>query len=238
MFYGGPSLAEAKARGAVGALMDYPVTAPNLLGSDKTVFAEGHANMDGLQDGMDEYAAVLAERAPVLEATDVSAEEAARVNAIQMEAAKPLLPHLFDWDSSGIPGWTGIFVFNTYANDLAVMNKAIRSLEVGNRKACAGYLTGVTMGWGRYVGAEAYELVLRHIAYNPHLLWGFGYIPQLTDVHREYASLMGREDGGMTDAEVLASLTAKRDDVYGYVTAAAQEAGTAYGAAADILMGL
>ena len=35
MFYGGPSLAEAKARGAVGALMDYPVTAPEILKTDE-----------------------------------------------------------------------------------------------------------------------------------------------------------------------------------------------------------
>ena len=35
MFYGGPSLAEAKERGAVGALMDYPLTDPEILKTDE-----------------------------------------------------------------------------------------------------------------------------------------------------------------------------------------------------------
>ena len=35
MFYGGPSLAEAKARGAVGALMDYPLTGKTILKTDE-----------------------------------------------------------------------------------------------------------------------------------------------------------------------------------------------------------
>jgi hypothetical protein len=209
----------------------------NLLQNDRRAFAPGKANMDALAAGMEEYEAVLAEKAPVLAASGVSAAEAARVNAIQMAAAKELLPHLFDWDSSGIPGWTGIFLFDTYANDLAVMNKAIAQLDLRKAGACAATLSGVTtMGWGQYVGDEAYDLVMEHIAYNPHLLWGYGYIPQLTDVHREYMSLTGRyASGGMTQDEVLQSLIAKRDAIYGSVTLAADEVGAAYSEAASIL---
>jgi hypothetical protein len=209
----------------------------NLVSSDKSVFAPGKADMSALQAGMDEYAAVLAEKAGVLAGPAASADEAARVNGIQMAASKALLPHLFDWDSSGIPGWTGIFLFDTYANDLAVMNKAIAQLELRKAGSCAATLSGVTtMGWGQYVGDEAYDLVMEHIAYNPHLLWGYGYIPQLTDVHREYMSLTGRyAAGGMTQDEVLQSLIAKRDAIYGSVTLAAGEVGAAYSEAAAIL---
>jgi len=212
----------------------------NLLQKDHRAFAPGRASMDALAAGMDEYAAVLAEKAPLLAASGASSAETARVNTIQMAATKDLLPHLFDWDSSGIPGWTGIFLFDTYANDLGAMNKAIDSLRVGNTRACAGYLTGVaTMGWGQYVGDEGYDLVLGHIAYNPHLLWGLGYIPQLTDVHDEYMSLMGRStSGAMTQDEVLTSLIAKRDAIYGSVTAASVEAGDAFSASAAVLSGL
>ncbi len=168
-----------------------------------------------------------------------SGPEAARINRIQLEAERELLPHLFDWDSSGIPGWTGIFVFDTYASDLKAMNQAIARLEVGNAKGCAGYLEGVTtMGWGRYVGRDAYDLVLEHIAYNPHLLWGYGFIPELTDVHDEYASLVGRAGGDMSDAEVLQSLRAKRDAIYGSVTAASEEAGAAFSRSAEVLQEL
>jgi hypothetical protein len=212
----------------------------NLLQKDRSAFAPGKASMDVLAAGMAKYDAVLAEKAPVLAASGASSAEAARVNGIQMAAARELLPHLFDWDSSGIPGWTGIFLFDTYANDLAAMNKAIDRLRVGNTSACAGYLAGVsTMGWGQYVGDEGYDLILGHIAFNPHLLWGLGYIPQLTDVHDEYMSLTGRAgSGAMTQDEVLASLVAKRDAIYGSVTAASVEAGDAFSASADVLNGL
>ncbi len=88
----------------------------NLLQADRSAFAAGHADMGALRDGMDAYSAALAAKADVL-AAGASAAETARVNAIQLEAEKELLPHLFDWDSSGIPGWTGLFVFDTYAAD-------------------------------------------------------------------------------------------------------------------------
>jgi hypothetical protein len=170
----------------------------------------------------------------------VTPAESARVNDIQMAAAKVLLPHLFDWDSSGIPGWTGLFVFDTYAHDLKAMNGAIAALKAGRKQKCASFLSNVTtMRWGRHVGDHAYELIMEHIAYNPHLLWGYGFIPQLTDVHREYMSLKGRYgSGGMSTAEIAASLKAKRDAIYGSITTAAQEAGTAYSRAAAILQQL
>jgi len=209
----------------------------NILQKDRRVFASGRADMSALQEGMDAYAAALADKTPVLGATDASTTEAARVNHIQMATEKALLPHLFDWDSSGIPGWTGIFLFDTYANDLAAMNKAIAQLRVGNTAGCAGYLRNVTtMGWGQHVGAEAYDRILEHIAYNPHLLWGKGFIPRLTDVHDEYMSLMGRSGSdAMSQDEVLTSLTAKRDAIYGYVTMASDEAGSAFSEAAAVL---
>jgi hypothetical protein len=52
-------------------------------------------------------------------------------------------------------------------------------------------------------------------------------------------SLMGRStSGGMTQDEVLTSLIAKRDAIYGSVTAASVEAGDAFSASADVLNGL
>jgi hypothetical protein len=78
-----------------------------------------------------------------------------------------------------------------------------------------------------------------HIAYNPHLLWGYGFIPRLTDVHAEYMSLKGRAGAGtMSDAEILASLRTKHDAIYSSVTAAAVKAGTAFSTAAEVLQEL
>jgi hypothetical protein len=135
-----------------------------------------------------------------------------------------------------IPGWTGLFLFDTYANDLFWLNQAIAALKAGDEDACLKALEGVnTMEWGQYVGDSAYDTMMDHIAYTPHLLWGYGYIPQLSDVHDEYMSLAGRTAGGMSRAELLSSLTAKRDAIYGYVTMASEEAGTAYSEAAAVL---
>ena len=211
-----------------------PVASPTWSAADAAVFAAGHSDIAALRTGVKQYRAVLKSKAAVLNAKGPSAAEAARVNGIQMSAAKTLLPHLFDWDSSGIPGWTGLFLFDTYAYDLRAMNGAIAALEAGKKQKCASFLSNVTtMRWGRHVGDAAYTLVMEHIAYNPHLLWGYGFIPQLTDVHREYMSLKGRYTaGGMTTAEIKASLKTKRDAIYGFVTAAAQEAGAAFSQAA------
>ncbi len=208
-----------------------------LRAADPSVYKAGHADITTLRTGIKQYKAALKAKAGVLKKKGVSSAEAARVNTVQMAAAKDLLPHLFDWDSSGIPGWTGLFVFDTYSNDLAAMNKAIAALKAGKKQKCAACLANVTtMGWGRYVGDDAYKLILEHIAYNPHLLWGYGFIPQLTDVHREYMSLKGRyTTGGMTAAEVLASLKTKRDAIYGFVTTSAQEVGAAFTKAAATL---
>jgi Peptidase family M28 len=211
----------------------------NIVQKDHSVFASGNADKSALEAGMARYQAAVADASAALASAGGSPAEIARLNSIQRQAEKALQPHLFNWDSSGIPGWTGIFVFDTYANDLAAMNKAITDLKLGKAAACATDLAGVTtMGWGQDVGAEAYTALLAHMAYNPHLLWARGYVPSLTDVHREYLSLMGRQGGGMTQQEVLTSLSAKRDRIYGYVTSSSDELGHAFDVAADVLAGL
>jgi hypothetical protein len=92
------------------------------------------------------------------------------------------------------------------------------------------------MEWGEYVGDKAYATMLDHIAYTPHQLWGYGYIPRLTDVHQEYMSVMGRYGAsGMTQKQLLDSLTAKRDAIYQSVTLASDEVGGAFAEAAAVL---
>jgi len=212
----------------------------NILQKDRSVFALGMADISALEAGMATYEAALAGTKTVLSLGGASNERIAHLNSVQRQTEKALLPHLFNWDSSGIPGWTGIFVFDTYANDLAAMNKAIVDLKLGKAAACATDLTGVTtMGWGQDVGTAAYGSLLEHMAYNPHLLWARGYVPRLTDVHREYMSLMGRgSDGEMTQAQILSSLIAKRAAIYEAVTAASQDLGSAFTDAASKLQEL
>jgi hypothetical protein len=205
----------------------------DLLAKDRTVLGAGKADISALKAGVATYSAALSAKSKVLGAKGVSTSEAARVNRIQLQCEMALLPHLYNWDTRVIPGWSGMFLFDTYGYDLAALNQAISALQAGDTAGCAAGLAGVTtMAWGREVGDAAYADVMHYIAYNKHLLWAYGYMPQLTDVHREYMSLMGRySSGAMTKAEIMNSLVAKRAAIYQSITAASQDLGSAFTAA-------
>jgi hypothetical protein len=224
--------------------------APYTLSENVEVAEEGIANLDAmdpaalgkadisaLTNGLSVYQDALATAYPKMSAKRLTKAQISRINAILMEQASVLDPHLFDWDCTMIPGWTGLFVFDTYANDLKWMNQALAALKAGDRAGCAKALESVTtMEWGEYVGDKAYATMLDHIAYTPHQLWGYGYIPRLTDVHQEYMSVMGRYGAsGMTQKQLLDSLTAKRDAIYQSVTLASDEVGGAFAEAAAVL---
>ena len=207
----------------------------NLAAMDAS--ALGKADISVLTDGMAAYESAMMTAERKMSMKNLPQAQVEKINAALMKQATVLDPHLFDWDCTMIPGWTGLFLFDTYANDLKWMNQAITALEGGDADGCAKALENVTtMEWGQYVGDKAYDTMLDHIAYTPHLLWGYGYIPRLTDVHGEYMSLMARYDaGGMTKAQVAASLDFKRDAIYASVQAAAEEAGVAFDEAAAVL---
>ncbi len=209
-----------------------------LMSLDPNVLGPGKANIDALTSGMDAYYSAVAHAAPVLATKNPTVSEAQRINHLLMASEVAVLPHLFDWDTSVIPGWTGLFLFDTYANDLNRLNQAIEDLTAGKLDMAKEDLgTVTTMKWGQYVGEEAYAHVLAEIAFPEHPLWADGHLPTLTQVHTEYMSLAGRlGESGMTISEILASLTEKRDAIYGYITSASVEAGTAYSAAATLLM--
>jgi len=209
----------------------------NLLMNDPTALDAGNANIEPLMQGLDAYQAALYEIKPVLESKSLSSAEVGRINKILMRSEVALLPHMFDWDCSVIPGWTGLWLFDTYANDLYWMNKAISDLRAGKVSAAAKDLVGVTtMEWGQYVGEEAYQHVLDEIAFTENPLWADGHLPTITQVHIEFMALSGTWDGDlMSNAMVLDSLVEKRDAIYGYVSSAAMEAGPAFEEAASIL---
>jgi Iap family predicted aminopeptidase len=210
----------------------------DLLSNDPNALGPGKANIEALRSGMDAYYEALTNAAPKLAAKyNPSPSEAARINQLLMASEVALLPHLFDWDAKVVPGWTGLFLFDTYANDLYWMNKAIQDLTRGNiGKAKQDLASVTTMKWGQYVGEEAYAHVLDEIAFPEHALWADGHLPTLTQVHTEYMSLMGRlGSSGMDRSTVLSSLEDKRDAIYGYITSASVEAGTAFANAAAIL---
>ena len=209
----------------------------NLSAMDPTATDAGKADISALEDGVAEYQSALYAASRKMSARNLTTAKIERINGILMAQAVALNPHLFDWDCSMIPGWTGLFLFDTYANDLYWLDKAIGALKGGQTDAGLKALENVTtMEWGQYVGDEARTTMMKHIAYNDHLLWGYGYVPKLTEVHPEYMSLMGRYGSeGMSKAEIIASLTVKRDAIYGFVTLASEEAGTAFSDAAAIL---
>ncbi|HIJ16706.1 MAG TPA: M28 family peptidase, partial [Thermoplasmata archaeon] len=162
------------------------------------------------------------------------------LNRKMMESAVALNPMMFDWDlTAWIPGWTGIFVLNNPANDLYRMNGAISALRAGDGEAALDMLTDVTtMKWGRFVDYQAYLGVMDYIYYVPedHLLWGGGFLPPHSDVHEEYFSIVEKTESGSVDFSAeIASLEQLVLELYGDVSAIADELGLSLLAAADVL---
>ena len=137
---------------------------------DAGATGSGKADIRALEDGVARVrggAGYAASRK--MTAKNLSDAKIEAINAVLMEQAIALNPHLFDWDCTVIPGWTGVFLFDTYANDLKWLNEAIAALQGGTtRPRCLKALEGVTtMEWGQYVGDEGYDTMLDHIAYTP-----------------------------------------------------------------------
>jgi len=211
----------------------------NLLERDPDALDPDRADIAPLLRGLESYRAAIASSASTLERRGLTVAEIERINGVLMASAIALNPHLFDWDTSVIPGWTGLFLFDTYANDLYSMNEAIAALGSGRTADAAKALIGVTtMEWGQYVGEEAYAHVLAKIAFPEHPLWADGHLPRLTLVHSEFMALSGRTGQSAEIAPILAVLIAKRDAIYVSITEAGLEAGSAFEAAADLLEGV
>jgi hypothetical protein len=210
----------------------------NLLEKAPKTTLPGRADIAPLLAGLKRYTSALGSILPMWGGGHLTPSEAERFNETLMASAVALNPHLFDWDTSVIPGWTGLFLFDTYAHDLDRLNLAIEDLREGKRRAAARSLSRVTtMKWGRYVGEEAYGDVLSSIAFPEHPLWADGHLPTLTLVHEEYMALMARTDEPADVAAILDSLIAKREVLYGSIAGAAREAGRAFTAAAAVLEG-
>ncbi len=210
----------------------------NLLARAPNATRPGRADIAPLERGMERYRAALASIRP-LQNDGANRRQTERVNRTMLASAVALNPHLFDWDTSVIPGWTGLFLFDTYAHDLDRLNRAIQDLREGRTHAASRQLARVTtMKWGRYVGEEAYAAVLAPIAFPEHPLWADGHLPRLTLVHEEYMALVGRTAEPADTAEILRSLTDKRGTIYASITKAAREAGSAFTDAAQVLTSL
>jgi len=196
------------------------------------------ADITPLQVGLAKYQAALNHISPIVQSKSLTKAQISAINKAMMASAVALNPHMFDWDCSVIPGWTGLWLFDTYANDLYWLNKAISDLP-SDTSAAAEDLVGVTtMEWGQYVGEDAYQHVLDEIAFTENPLWADGHLPTLTQVHVEYMVLEGTWDGSPMTKPVYDSLVEKRDWIYGYVHSAAVEAGLAFEEAAGILEGI
>jgi hypothetical protein len=192
-----------------------------------------------LKEGMAAYRRAIGRASRVIADRVLSQAEVGRINLKLMAQAKVLNPHLFDWDTNIIPGWTGLFLYDTYAIDLQAVNAAISALEAdpADRAAAATALEGVTtMVWGKLVGREAYQAVLEETVYTAHPMWGAGFIRRHTDVHQEYHSLSGTPGApNWSDEQILQQLKAKRLALYDALSNASIEAGTAYQKAARVL---
>jgi len=209
-----------------------------IVAKDPAVFASGNADASALRQGIADYRAALGVVESKMAAKKLTKAQTQRINATVLKSAMALNEHLYDWDTTIIPGWGGVFILDQYGSDLSFMNTAISALAAGDTAAAAQALGEVTtMEWGQELGSEAYQGVLDQIYFTPHPLWAEGFMPRLTLVHDEYMSLKGRSASGtMTRGEIIASLTEKRDAIYDSVTASCNELGKGYSDAAKILL--
>ncbi len=188
-------------------------------------------------DGLDAYETELVRLERLISRGQVDAE---LLNKKMMEAAVVLNPVMFDWDiTAWIPGWTGISIFDNPANDLACMKTAISALQSGDPETALDALADVaTMRWGRFVDYETYYSVLGAVYYvqPDHLLWGEGFLPPLSDVHKEYFSVASTVGGtGVDYSAEIDALSEKIDILYEEIDILGAELGLALHDAADIL---
>jgi len=211
----------------------------DLLLSDRCVLADGNADVSNLRKGMADYLKALHRVPQAAEDRGMTDERVAAVNDLIMRSAQVLNPELFYWDVSGVlpPGsFIGHFVTRSYARDLYWINKTVDDLRDGDVLTAATDLENMTlMTWGRHVGREAYDEVVEGIAFTEHLLWADGFLPVFTDVHEEYAALMGRSPAPADADSLIDSLSKKRDQIYVAITKSASQTGRAFSEAAAIL---
>jgi hypothetical protein len=88
------------------------------------------------------------------------------------------------------------------------------------------------------VDYDTYYDVLGHIYYvqDDHLLWGAGFLPPISDVHREYYSIINKLADGVTDfSDEVSAIMQKIDALYANIDVLADELGNALLDAAAIL---
>lgn len=202
--------------------------------------AMARVDLSGFSDGLESYRAQVDRIDALLSEKHGMTVDVDLLNARMMESAVALNPVMFDWDfTAWIPGWTGIGVFDNPSNDLYHMKAAIEALTDADARRAMRMLENVaTMGWGVYVDYEAYTSVLGTIYYiePDHLLWGEGFLPPLSDVHREYFSISEKSAADDPDFSAeIAALGQRVEELYAELGPIADELGEALADAAGIL---
>ena len=208
-----------------------------LVASHPELAADAGAHLDELRHAVGSYLEAVGR----FEATahDVVADPEAypALNRTLMAASKALGTTLYHWDLTSVPGWENLTLFDTCAHDLLCLKRALARLRAGDASGAASELEDVmTMGWGRHLGARAYADVLATMAEPATGVWGAPFIPFVTNVHQEHASLMHRPGAErMGIDECIASLERRAGAIRLQVGKLATEAAGAFEEAAGFL---
>jgi len=196
-----------------------------------------HVDSSSLEAAIRSYAAHVARliAAPLREKVDPRI-----LNLRMRQAAAILNPRMFSWDfAAPLPGWAGVSVFTNPANDLRALKDAIAALRLGQVAKAREALEGVaTMQWGRHTDYESYRKILGYIHRLPRgrLLWADGFLPPLSDVHREFDALASKpESTPESFLSEIESLEEKVTELYRRLNPIVAELGRAVSDAAAVL---
>jgi len=119
--------------------------------------------------------------------------EITALNAKMLSVISTVNPVLWDQDvgvENPYPGWCSVSKFDTYTNDMPLLDAAVEALKSGDARTALRSLEGVvTMGWGEHVSYQVWLDCVWLFNGTPYLNWATDHLPWVTNIHQEYTSI-------------------------------------------------
>lgn len=109
-----------------------------------------------------------------------------------------------------MPGWWFFFRPDPHVDDLVNVDAALKALRSRDPKSAAGHLQKVwMMGWGHWVGTEAFNLLWQRFYADPSWRGAWDRQQECVNVHADYVALAR----GVFSTDIEAHLASVRADL-------------------------